>query len=172
MQTEELVDDTMTTTQTTGSTRDNNMNETTQNNTQEGYTRNDMIAQNQPVGDTMSTPKHNNQTRIYLQNPNEINIGRTGDLDMILDHMQHMEIDIFVFPETNLNTHKSMVKGQIHKQFKRALGSGTYRIEMSASTAEYTGNYKPGGVIGGVIGRNKARIVESGHDKYGRWVFF
>jgi hypothetical protein len=43
---------------------------------------------------------------------------------------------------------------------------------MATSNAEYSGYYKPGGVMGGVIGRNKARVVESGHDKYGRWVYF
>jgi hypothetical protein len=125
MQTEESVGDTRTINQATGNMRDNNREEATQNNTQEDDTWNGMIAPNQPVGDIMPMPKHYNQMRIYLQNPNGISIGRTGDMDMILDHLQHMEIDIFVFPETNLNTHKNMIKGQIHKQFKIALGSGT-----------------------------------------------
>jgi hypothetical protein len=43
---------------------------------------------------------------------------------------------------------------------------------MATSNAEYVGQYKPGGVMGGIIGRNKARVIESGSDKYGRWIYF
>ena len=43
---------------------------------------------------------------------------------------------------------------------------------MATSDADYSGYYKPGGIMGGVMGRYKARVIESGHDKYGRWVWF
>jgi hypothetical protein len=95
-----------------------------------------------------------------------------SDMDMILDHLKHMEVDMFIFPETNLDTHKNRVKRQVHNHCRKSLGQGTYQIEMTTSNAEYTGQYKPGGIMGGVIGRNKARILESGHDKFGRWIYF
>jgi hypothetical protein len=60
---------------------------------------------NNPVGDPLEVPKENNNMRIYMQNPNGISIGKMGDMDMTLDHLKHMEVDIFVFPETNLDTH-------------------------------------------------------------------
>jgi exonuclease III len=127
---------------------------------------------NQPVGDSMMLPKRSNIMRMYLQNPNGVSCGKMGDMDMLLDHLKHMEIDIFILPETNLDTHKAQVRSQVHKHFKKALGPGTYQIEMTTSNAEYTGQYKPGGVMGGVIGNTRGRIIESGHDKYGRWIFF
>jgi exonuclease III len=130
------------------------------------------VGATQPVGDTLTIPKENNTMRLYLHNPNGITVGKMGDMDMILEHLKHMEVDIFVFPETNLDTHKMKIKGKIHKHFRKSLSQGTYQIKMATSNAEYSGYYKPGGVMGGVIGRNKARVVESGHDKYGRWVYF
>jgi hypothetical protein len=110
--------------------------------------------------------------RMYMQNPNGISCGKMGDMDMLLDHLKHMKIDVFILPETNLDTNKTQVKQQMHNHFKKLLGQGTYQIEMTTSKAEYTGQYKPGGVMGGVIGSNRGRIIESGHDKYGRWIFF
>jgi hypothetical protein len=126
------------------------------------------VKPNQTVGDSMTLPKDNNRMRLHMQNPNGISIGKMGDIDMILDHLKHTEVDIFVFPETNLDTHKPTVKQQVHNHFRKPLGHGTYQIEMATSNAEYTGQYKPGGILGGVIGRNRARILESGQDKYGR----
>jgi hypothetical protein len=103
-----------------------------------------------------------------MQNPNRISVGRKGDINMLLDHLKYMEVDMFVFPETNLDTHKMTITRQVHNHFRKSLGQGTYQIEKTTSNAEYTGHYKPGGVMGGVIERNKAQILESGQDKYGR----
>jgi hypothetical protein len=110
--------------------------------------------------------------RIYIQNPNGVSVGPNGDLDMILNHLTGMETDVIILPETNLDTNKHKVKQQIHKHCRKAFGHGTYHPAMATSAIEYAGNYKPGGILGIVVGKHKARILESGHDQYGRWVYF
>jgi hypothetical protein len=142
----------------------------THNNTQEEDSHS-RVNPNQSVGDSMQLPKDDSRMRMFMQNPNGVSCGKMGDMDMILDHLKHMEVDLFVFPETNLDTHKPQVKRQVHNHFKKSIGRGTYKIEMTTSNAEYIGQYKPGGVMGGIIGSTIGRIIESGHDKYGRWVF-
>jgi hypothetical protein len=134
--------------------------------------QNRRVKPNQPVGDSLYLPKENTKMRLYMQNPNGISCGKMGDMDMVIDHLKHMEVDVFIFPETNLDTHKAKVKSQVHKHFRESLGPGTYQLEMATSSAEYTGQYKPGGVMGGIMGHNRGRIIESGKDKYGRWVYF
>lgn len=86
---------------------------------------------------------------------------------MTIDHLKHMEIDLFIFPETNLDTRKPIIRKQVDGSLRKPLGQGTYNIEMTTSNAKYTGQYKPGGVMRGIIGKHRGRTIETGHDKYG-----
>jgi hypothetical protein len=90
-----------------------NATETPTNN-QHLMDQNRKVEPNQPVGDIMTIPKDNSKMRLYMQNPNGISIGAMGELDMILAHLKHMEVDMFIFPETNRDTHKPRVKKQVH----------------------------------------------------------
>jgi hypothetical protein len=138
----------------------------------QGWDLQNRVNPTQAVGDSMMLPKRMNTMRIYMQNTNGVSCGKMGDIDMLIDHLKHMEIDAFVLPETNLDTHKTRVRSQVHNHFRESLGQGTYQLEMATSNAEYVGHYKPGGVMGGIMGHNRGRILETGHDKYGRWIYF
>lgn len=123
------------------------------------------------IGDGLIIPKSNAMTRIYCQNTNGVSVGKHGDLEVILEQVRHMEVDILIITETNLATDKSKIRTQIYNTFRRTFGQATHRLVTATSSQEYPGSYKPGGVMGAVIGKTIARVIASGHDPLGRWVF-
>jgi hypothetical protein len=116
-------------------------------------------------------PKPNEWTRIMVQNTNGISIGNHGDLVITLDQVKQMEVDVMILTETNLDTNNTKVKAMIHNDLRTTFGLGTYHLTTSASPQQYNGFYKPGGVTGVVIGKTKGRLLESGGDYMGRWVY-
>jgi hypothetical protein len=129
------------------------------------------INQDQPVGDSLMIPKPNEWTRIMVQNTNGISIGRDGDFAITLDHVRQMEVDVMIITEANLDTTKSRVKTLLHHDLRKTFGLATYHLITSASPQPYNGFYKPGGVIGMVQGKTKGRLLESGGNYMGRWIY-
>jgi hypothetical protein len=116
-------------------------------------------------------PKPNEWTRVMVQNTNGVSIGQEGDWILTLDHIRHMESDVMIITETNLDTNNNQVKTSLHKDLQKTFDMGTYHLVTSASTQSYNGVYKPGGVLGIVQGNSKGRILESGGDNMGRWIY-
>jgi exonuclease III len=127
--------------------------------------------QSEVIGDGMIIPKQNTITRIYCQNTNGISVGHNSDLEVVLEQVRHMEIDILIITETNLATDKSNVRAKMYDKFQRTFGQATHRLVTATSPQEYPGHYKPGGVMGAVVGKTIARVQASGHDPIGRWVY-
>jgi hypothetical protein len=123
------------------------------------------------IGDGMIIPKSNNITRIYCQNTNGISVGRNSNLDVILEQVRHMEIDIIIITETNLATDNPKVRSQIYNIFRQTFGQATHRLVTATSSQKYPGHYKPGGVMGATMGKTIARIIASGQDPMGQWVY-
>jgi exonuclease III len=131
----------------------------------------EQIGSDQPVGNPLCIPKPNEWTRIMVQNTNGVSIGREGDLVLVLDQIKQMEIDVMLITETNLDTNNHKVKARIHKDLTKTFGLGAYHVVTAASAHQYNGFYKPGGVMGIVCGKTKGRIIASGSDHMGRWVY-
>jgi hypothetical protein len=116
-------------------------------------------------------PKPSEWTRIMVQNTNGVSIGKDGDFPITLDHIKQMDVHIMIITETNLDTTHTRVKALLHNDLRRMLGLATYHLIASASPQPYNSFYKPGGVLGIVNGKTKGRIIESGSDYMGRWIY-
>ena len=123
------------------------------------------------VGNMLELLKNTEWTRFLFQNPNGVSIGSGGDIETVLEHAQAMGCDHFVLPETKLDTDKKWVKAKMHNHCRRIFGVGQYRAVMAASNLEYSTNYKPGGVLGVTVGHLTGRVIETGSDPMGRWVY-
>ena len=117
----------------------------------------------------MSIPKDSHLTRFHFQNPNGISLGH--DTESGLEHAKRMHCDHLVLPEINLDTHQRWVRGRLHEHCRRIYGAGQYRSVMTNSTHTYHTAYKPGGLLSVTTGRLTGRILESGSDPMGRWVY-
>jgi hypothetical protein len=106
-----------------------------------------------------------------VQNTNAVSIGKDGDFVITLDHVHQMEVDMMIITETNLDTNKNKVKTILHNDLRKTFGLATYHLVTSASPQPYNGFYKPGGVIGIVNGKCKGRVIKSGGDHMGRWIY-
>jgi hypothetical protein len=82
-----------------------------------------------------------------------------------------MEADIMIIPEANLDTTNSRVKALLHNNLRKMFGLSTYHLTTSASPQQYNGIYKPGGILGIVNGKTKGRVIQSGGDYMGQWVY-
>ena len=122
-----------------------------------------------PMGDPMSIPKDSHLTRFYFQNPNGISLGH--ETESVLEHAKRMHCDHLVLPEIKLDTHQRWVRGRLHEHCRRTHGAGQYRSVMTNSTHTYHTAYKPGGLLSVTTGRLTGRILESGSDPMGRWVY-
>ena len=126
-----------------------------------------------PPDSAMGTPllllKPSAWTRIYVQNPNGLSIGAAGDISMALDELRNAEVDVMMFPETNLATDQAFIKNQVHLECKKAFGMGRYRFVASQSKVSYSTSYKPGGVLGVAVGPVSGRLLAVEADDYGRW---
>lgn len=138
---------------------------------QQEQTTNSIAQHEQPIGDGMVIPKPNNWTRIYCQNTNGISVGRDSDLEIILEQIKHMEADIMIITETNLATDNNNVRSKVYNKFRQTFGQATHRLVMATSPQKYPGYFKPGGVMGAVMGKTIARVIDSGQDYLGRWVY-
>ena len=82
-----------------------------------------------------------------------------------------MEIDVALIAEHKLDTTQPRVTKKLYDEARKVFGNGTYSVNATSTPIEAPGMYKPGGVLSLVNGGIKGRILESGTDPLGRWVF-
>jgi len=126
---------------------------------------------NEHIGDTLMLPKPNHRTRLYMINPNGFTLGRHGTMSLTLEHIKHMEVDHVVFPEIKLDTTKSQARKGIHDESCRQFGLGEHKTVMTSSPTTFHTSLKPGGVMATTIGSLTGRILATGYDPLGRWVY-
>lgn len=126
-----------------------------------------------PVGDPLEVPKDPHVTRFFFQNTNGLTLGNGNTFEDALEQAKLLGCDHLVIPETKLDTHKRWVKAKVHNHCRRLFGSGQYRAVTSASSKEFKSDTmaKPGGVLSVTLGPLIGRVIETGSDKYGRWVY-
>ena len=125
------------------------------------------ICNDHAIGTILLLPKPYQRTRFALQNPHGMSVRTTGDLEMTMQTMKEMEIDVMMFPETNLDTNKRCVRSQVYNYCRRVFGLGNYQVAMAASPQENATNHKPGGVLGITIGKTVGHVIERGSDEMG-----
>ena len=88
-----------------------------------------------------------------------MSVGTTGDLETTMQTVKEMEIDVMMFPETNLDTNKRRVRSQVYNHCRRVFGLGSYQVAMAATPQEYATNHKSGGVLGITIGKTVGHVI-------------
>jgi hypothetical protein len=116
--------------------------------------------------------KPTNTTRLYGQNVNGLSIDSLGgDITQICDTMLEAQIDIAGFTEHNLDTSKYHVINTCHTTIKTCFSTSPSKMVMASSQFKLEGNYKPGGTMLLSTGNILSRLIESGKDSMGRWVY-
>ena len=123
----------------------------------------------EPVGNPMEIDKEPHLTRFLFQNPDGFGLGH--ELEQILEHGLAMQCDHLVLPETKTNTDLNWVKAKVYDHCRRIVGLGTYRAVMASTPLEYHTAHKPGGVLAVTMGKLSGRVLETGSDEFGRWVY-
>ena len=123
------------------------------------------------IGNTLSLPKNNNITRIYCQNVNGISLTNPGTWDVTCEHLRDMEVNVALLTEHKLDTTQPKVMKRLYDDARKVLGMGTFTINASSTPITSATMFKPGGVLSMAIGDIKGRILESGNDPLGRWVY-
>ena len=131
----------------------------------------DTTTHNRPVGDTMALPKRPGTTRIYFQNINGIVVNNPSTWDPLSLDIQHLDLDISLWAEHNLDTQKPWVQNQLHTTACKRLGLGSYDLQTATPPVSSLNAYKPGGVLSLIHGPIQGRILERGQDPLGRWVY-
>ena len=73
--------------------------------------------------------------------------------------------------EHKLDTTQPGVIRHLHDDIKPIFNVGSFCINAASSQISAQSMYKPGGVLSITCGSSKGRILESGKDTYGRWVY-
>jgi hypothetical protein len=130
---------------------------------------------NQAVGDTLCLPKDPLLTIIHFQNINGASINQTGTWDLIMEHYKEMEIDIALGCEHKLDTNIPYVTRRLYEGATRTLGQNSCTIIAATTPTEIITRglsaHKPGGSMATVIGKSRGRLLQTGKDKLGRWVY-
>ena len=128
------------------------------------------ISRDQPVGESMSIPKSPAIFRLHMQNPNGISVGHGGDFQGILQDLEESGIDLYMAPETKLNTRHEGVQDTLHHHCRKVHGR-RYKLVATSSTIRFPSQLKPGGVLALITGKNAGRVASTGADPFGRWVY-
>ena len=130
---------------------------------------------NQAVGDTLCIPKDPLITRIHFQNVNGASIGHTGTWEILLEHYKDMEVDIALGCEHKLDTTIPYVNKRLYEGATKIFGPNSSTVVAVATPTEIIsrtqGSHKPGGSMATVIGKSRGRMLETGKDSFGRWVY-
>ena len=130
---------------------------------------------NQAVGDTLCIPKDPLITRLHFQNVNGASISTTGTWEILLEHYKEMEVDIALGCEHKLDTNIPYVNKRLYDGATKIFGPNSCTIVAVATPTEITtniqGSHKPGGSMATIIGKPRGRILETGKDTFGRWVY-
>ena len=124
----------------------------------------------EPLGDPLQVLKDRGWTRFFFQNPDGVSVGIGGNIETTLQHAKDMQCDHLVLPETKLDVARKRIKSRVHEHCRNVYGAGRHRAVTAASDLEYIFN-KPGGVLGVTIGRLAGRVLDTGSDSMGRWVY-
>ena len=127
------------------------------------------------IGDPLCIPKlqvkDKHITRLYHQNPNGLNVQVNGSFDCAVEHLKDMEVDHGMFSDHQQDTSQHRVLKKMKQACEKHLGHHGYVLNATSTTAQARNAYKPGGVLSITMDHLLPRIIESGHDKYGRWVY-
>ena len=124
----------------------------------------------EPVGDPMGL-KEKGWTRIKFHNQGGVSAGAGGNIESkTLEPMKEEQVDHFVMTETHLNTSIRRVRAKLHNHCGRMFGPGEYRLVTAASSVG-TAERQRGGVMGITRGPLHGRVLETGRDDMGRWVY-
>ena len=124
---------------------------------------------NHAVGDMLALPKQYDITRIYFQNINGTTVTNPSTWETLCTDIQHMDIDISLWAEHNLDIHKPWVQAKLHEATRKTFGLGSYDLQTGSTPIPSQTSYKPGGTLSLVQGPLRGRILERGHDKLGWW---
>ena len=119
----------------------------------------------------MSLPKPSNITRIYFQNVNGISVRQPGTWDITCSHTCNIEVNLALFAEHKLDTQQPQVLSSLYKGSRKISGMGTFTINATSTSIKAATTHKPGGVMTLIPGSTKGRVLESGQDPQGRWVY-
>ena len=123
------------------------------------------------IGDTLALPKPPNTTRLYFQNVNDISLAAPGTWETTCMDLRDMQVDMGLLVEHKLDTTQPRVMKRLHDDIKPVLNPGTFSINATSSQVQAQSMFKPGGVLSLTNGGLKGRILESGKDIHGRWVY-
>ena len=126
---------------------------------------------NHYIGNTLALPKSPNTTQLYFQNVNGLSLTTPGTWETACLDLQDMEVDLGLIAEHKLDTSQPRVIKRLHDDIKTVFDPGTFCINATSTPIPSQSMFKPGGVLSITQGRLKGRILESGQDPYGRWVY-
>ena len=119
----------------------------------------------------MSLPKNPTTTRIYFQNVNGITLYPPSTWETTCTHLQDMEVDIALLAEHKLDTSQPQTNKYLFEGARKIFGLGSFTITATSTPIRSPTLHKPGGILSIIHGSIKGRILESGHDIFGCWVF-
>ena len=82
-----------------------------------------------------------------------------------------MEVDVALLMEHKLDTSQPKVIKRLYNDAHKIFGLGTFNINPTLTPMVSATIFKPGGVLSVTQGNIKGRILESGKDPLGRWVY-
>ena len=124
------------------------------------------FAESDCIGHPLLTPKPRNVFRLYMQNPNGISIGDTGNLPRILDALKQAQVDLYMSPESKLNAMDPHVSNAVHSCCRKA-HKKHFRVALACSGIALPGSCKQGGVLSVLTGNNCGRVSAVGSDEFG-----
>jgi hypothetical protein len=128
------------------------------------------ITQNSFIGPTPTTPKPSSVLRLYLCNPNGLQLHSTGgQFTEFLSQVADIEPDIIGITEHNLDTTKQHIQLRMKSSIRSVFAKS--HLVTSSSTIPSVHDFKPGGTLIAAQGNITRRIVTSGTDSFGRWAF-
>jgi hypothetical protein len=127
------------------------------------------LSSNQPWGDIVQEKKPFT-TRIYSQNVNGLQYQKDGGQYVELCRVaKEVQADVLCIQEHNLDTTQHQVQHTLHqatrKHWQRA------KLTVSSSPITFQGTWKPGGTAILSAECITGRLVDSGHDSWGRWTY-
>jgi hypothetical protein len=106
----------------------------------------------------------------YFQNVNGISLGKGGIWEGVCGNWKHMEVDIGVICETKLDMTTHGTNAGLKEGATRHFGMGAFRMIAASTPIKHERHYKPGGVLGMVVGPIAGRILNTHKDEVGRWI--
>ena len=82
-----------------------------------------------------------------------------------------MEVDLALLAEHKLDTHQPRVNQKLQDTARAVFGLGAFSIMAASTPVESPTMYKPGGVLSLINGNIKGRMLSTGKDPLGRWVY-